>query len=72
MRRTQWGICGIVRGFAPDAPHYGELTINLLACRAEIAVHPLAAQVALFVRGGVDDRGCDPPLHGNGSRSPIR
>ena len=44
---------------------------DLLACRAEIAVHLLAAQVALLVRGGVDDRGRDPPLHRNGSRSPV-
>lgn len=44
---------------------------DLLACRAEIVVHSLTAQVAFLLRGGVHDRGRPPPLHGNGSGSPI-
>jgi hypothetical protein len=46
MRRTQWGICGIVRGFAPDAPHYGELTINLLIASSRLVDHDAAAAIA--------------------------
>ena len=45
---------------------------DLLARRAEIAVHPLPAQVALLVRGRVHDRGRGPPLHRDGGRSPVR
>ena len=45
---------------------------DLLACRAKIALHPLPAQVAVVVGGGIDDRGRDPPLHRDGGRSPVR
>jgi hypothetical protein len=36
---------------------------DLLARRAEFAVHPLAAQIAVLLRSRLNDRGCDPSLH---------
>src|SRR5271165_4986044 len=45
---------------------------DILARRAQLAVHPLPAQVAVIVRSGVDDRGRDPSLHRDGGRSPVR
>jgi len=41
-------------GFAPDAPHYGELMINLLARRAKLALHSLPTQVPIVVGGGIN------------------
>ncbi len=45
---------------------------DLLACREEVAVHPLAAEVALLVRGGQHDRGRHAPLHRAGGGPAIR
>src|SRR5580704_13671672 len=45
---------------------------DLLARRAELAVHPLSTQVAFVIGGGLDDRGRDPSLHRDGGRSTIR
>ena len=46
-RRTLWGghsaEAPALRGVASATPHYGELTINLLARGAEIIVYPLPA-----------------------------
>jgi len=42
-------------GFAPDAPHYGELTISLLARRNRGGLHLLAApQLFVFGSGSND------------------
>jgi len=45
---------------------------DLLACRAQVAVHPFAAEVALVVRGGQHDRGRHAPLHRAGGGPAIR
>jgi hypothetical protein len=57
---TQWHV------------RYGGRHHDLLARRAKLAVHPLAAQVAVLLRGRLDDRGRHPSLHRNGGRSTIR
>lgn len=65
-----------IDGSEPDQPMARPLRRprhhDLLARRAEVVVHPLPAQVAVLVGGGVDDRGRDPPLHRDGGRPAVR
>jgi len=62
MERTRCGTFLAAGGVASATPHYGELTINLLACRAKLALHSLPTQVPVVVGGGIDGRGRDPSL----------
>ena len=48
-------------GFAPDAPHYGELTISLLARRDQRRLHLLTKQELFQFRGCSDDRRSESP-----------
>ena len=45
---------------------------DLLARRAQVAVHPLAAEIALLVRGRQHDRGRAAPLHRAGGGPAVR
>src|SRR5271156_5039984 len=44
---------------------------DLLARREEIAMHSFAAEIAVVIRGRLDDRGRAAPLHRDGGRSAI-
>src|SRR5206468_2471899 len=45
---------------------------DLLACRAQLAVHSFATQIPILLRGRLDDRGGGPSLHRDGSRAAVR
>ena len=78
---AHYGLClrfQALRRLGPESHHPMACALwrprhhDLLARRTELAVHPLPAQVAVLLRGRLDDRGRDPSLHRNGGRSTIR